>query len=112
MPKVNIHLTPYTSLGVDLVLFFFLTHNPMQVTVETVGTLLTDSSSDVRAFFPKAFPQPSLGIIREVRKLGDFLLQTAGSECRLAEVVSAQRTLAWNPHTRTRTRAHRLGGNP
>lgn len=68
------------------------TQNPVLRTEETIGTPLTDSHSDGKALFWRPFHNPSLGIIREVRKLGDFLLHKAGSECWLAELVSTQRT--------------------
>lgn len=51
--------------------------------------------------FPKAFPQPSLGIIREVRKLGDFLLQKTGSECRVASSSTQQTWLGTHAGTHT-----------
>lgn len=68
-----------------------------------MGTPLTDSCSDGRCFL-RTLPQLSMGIIREVTKLGDFLLQRLGSECRQAAVVSTQ----WK-HTK---HPHKVNGQP
>lgn len=113
------HVLPLTPLsGCKSCLIF--THNPVQRTEETAGTPLADSRSDREGVFSKGlFPKPSLGIIREVRKLSDFLQQRAGSERRLAGAVSTQRTwlrththkraaiyslkLAWFTHTESRS---------
>ena len=72
MPQFKVRLTPNTSCPI-------LTHKPAHIRTGIIPSLS----------YGKAFPQPSLGIIREVRKLCDFLLHGAGSERRLAAAVSA-----------------------
>lgn len=101
-PQINACFTPNTSSGCKSCLIF--THNPVQRTEETVGTPLADSRSDREGAFSKGlFPKPSLGIIREVRKLSDFLQQRAGFRAPVGRSSQHSADMTQNTYTQTRS---------